>query len=65
MRNGTYPLLFTDRVYNISIKPLSFIKSITVQSLSFRQIINKYGTNVSPCKTPATMLKKSVSPSGE
>ena len=29
------------------------------------QIINKYGVNVSHCKTTATMSKKSESPSGE
>ena len=27
--------------------------------------MNWYGTNASPCRTPGTMLKKSVSPSGE
>ena len=30
-----------------------------------RKIINRFGTNVSPCRTPATMSKKSVSPSDE
>ena len=28
--------------------------------LKSRQNINMYGSNVSPCKTPATILKKSV-----
>ena len=27
--------------------------------------MNKYGVNVSPCKTPTTKLKKSMSSSGE
>ena len=27
--------------------------------------MNRYGANVSPCRTPATMSKKAVSPSGE
>ena len=28
-------------------------------------MIKRYGASVSPCSTPATMLKYSVSPSGE
>ena len=28
-------------------------------------MINRYGANVSPCSTPATILKSSVFPSGE
>ena len=27
--------------------------------------MNRYETKISPCSTPATMSKKSVSPSGE
>ena len=46
-----------------SLKPFYFIKSIDVLSTYSRQIINRYGANVSPCSTPATMLKLSVSPS--
>ena len=48
-----------------SVKPFSFIRSIVVRSTSSRHIMNRYGANVSPCRTPATILKKSLSPSGE
>ena len=48
-----------------NLKPFSFIKFIDVLSTLSRQIINRYGANVSPCSIPATMSKKSVSPSGE
>ena len=41
----------------VRVKPFSFIRS--------RQIINRYGDNVSPWKKPAIMLEKSVSPTGE
>ena len=51
-----YRLLFTFA----KVKPFTFV----VRSTLSRQIINRYGTNVSPCSTPATMSKKSVSPSG-
>ena len=40
-----------------SVKPFSFITSIDVRSTLSRQIINRYGANVSPCSTPATMSK--------
>ena len=30
-----------------------------------KQMIKRYGANVSPCSTPTTMSKSSVSPSGE
>ena len=47
------------------VTPFSFIKPIDVRSTLSMQIINRYGANVSPCSTPATMSKKSVSPSRE
>ena len=47
------------------VKPFSFIKSIDVWSTKCRQIINRYGANVSPCITYMTMSKKSVSSSSE
>ena len=46
-------------------KSFYFIKSIDVRSTLSLQSINKYSTNESHCKTPATISKKSVSPSGE
>ena len=48
----------------VSLKPLSFILSIDVLSTKYRQMIKRYGANTSSCSTPATMSKKSVSPSG-
>ena len=48
-----------------SLKPSPFISSIYIRGTLSWQIINKYGANVSPCNTPATMSKKSVSPSDE
>ena len=36
-----------------------------VRSTKSRQIINGYGSNVYPCRTLATISKKSVSPFGE
>ena len=49
----------------VSLKPLPFILSIDVLSTLFRQMIKRYGANVSHCSTPAKMSKQSVSPSGE
>ena len=46
------------------IKSFSFIRSINVQRMKSRQIINKYSA-IDPCKSPATISKKSVSPSSE
>ena len=46
-----------------SLKPSSFIISTDVLSTQSRQMIKRYGANVSPCITP-TKLKQSVSPSG-
>ena len=40
-----------------SLKPLSFIITIDVLSTLSRQMINRYGANLSPCSTPATMSK--------
>ena len=60
--SGGYCRLFA---FFFSVKTFSFIRSIDVPSTSFTQIINKYSANVSPCKTPATMLKMLVLPSGE
>ena len=45
-----------------SIKTFSFIRSIEVRSAKSRQFINKYGANVSPCRTPVIKSKTSVSP---
>ena len=47
------------------VNPFSFIRSIDVRSTQSRHFMNRYGTNVSSCKTPATMSKMSVTPSGE
>ena len=41
----------------VSLKALSFILSTDILSMSSRQMIKRYGANVSPCSTPATMLK--------
>ena len=41
----------------ISLKPFSFIISIDVLRSKSRQMIKRYGANVSPCSTPATMSK--------
>ena len=40
-----------------SLKPLYFIISIDVLSPLSRKMINRYGANVSPCSTHATMSK--------
>ena len=40
------------------VKPFSFIRSIYVRSSSFRQIMNTYGSNESPCKIPAGNFKE-------
>ena len=47
------------------VKAFSFIWSIDVRNMYSRQIINIYGASVSPNRIPATMSKKSVSPSCE
>ena len=54
---GGYLLL----LYFISLKPFSLILSIDVLSTWSRQMIKRYGANVSPCSTSATMSKLSVS----
>ena len=41
----------------VSLKPLSFNLSIDVLSTKSRQMIKRYGANVSLCSTPATMSK--------
>ena len=48
-----------------NIKPFSFIRSMEVYTTQSRQSINKYGAKVSPCRTRATMLEKSVLPPDE
>ena len=40
-----------------NVNPFSFTKSIEVLRTESRQIINRYGANVSFCSTPATMTK--------
>ena len=52
-------------LFFFSSKPFSLILSIEVLSTQSRQMIKRYGASVSPCNTPATMSKYSVSPSGE
>ena len=49
----------------VSVKPFSLIKSIDVRSAQSMQNLNRYGASVFPCRTPATMTKKSVSQSSE
>ena len=44
------------------VKPLPFIKSIDVRNTYSRQIMNRYGSNMSLCRTLATMSKRFVSP---
>ena len=46
-----------------SLKPFSFIRSSDIQSTKSRQI-NKYGANVSPCKT-SVKCQRSLSQSDE
>ena len=48
-----------------NINSYSFIRSINIRSTQFKQSINKYSSNVYPCKTPATISKKLVSPKGK
>ena len=51
-------------LFFVSSKPFSLILSIDFLSTYSRQMIKRYGASVSPCSTPATMSKYSVSPSG-
>ena len=46
------------------MKPF-FIRSLEVESSLSSQIINKFGIDVTPCKTPTTVSIKSVSPLDE
>ena len=48
-----------------NLKPYSFIRSIDVRSTKSWQNMNWYGANEYPYRPPATMSKKSESPSGE
>ena len=50
-----------------SVKLFSFLKSIDVRSTKSRQIINRYGANVSPCSTPVygRWLRQCQSASGK
>ena len=48
-----------------SVKLFAFIRSIDVRSTQSGQIINRLGAYVLPCRTPATIPKKSMSPSSE
>ena len=48
-----------------SVKPISFIIPIDVQSTYSWQIMSKYGINVSPRRTLSTTSKKCVSPFDE
>ena len=52
-------------LFLVSSKPFSLILSIEVLSTLSRLMIKRYGASVSPCSTPETMSKHSVSPSGE
>ena len=52
-------------LFFVSLKPFSLILSIDVLSMLSKQMIKRYGASMSPCKTPATMSKYSVSPSDE
>ena len=45
-----------------NVKPFYFIRFIDVRNMYSRQIMNKYGANVAPCMTLATMIKMMVSP---
>ena len=40
------------------VKLFSFIRFIDVRNTLSMQILNRYGANVFPCKTPTTMSKK-------
>ena len=47
-----------------SVKPFFSLDLLTFEVCHLGNLLTNIGTNVSPCKTPAIMLK-SVSPSGE
>ena len=55
-------IIFTE--YRLFLpKTIYFIRFINARSMQSSQIINRYGVNVSPCKTQAKMSKNSVSTS--
>ena len=59
-------IIFFNYNYHLFLALLfSFIIPFDVLSSSSGQIINRYGTNVTPGRTQVTLPKKSVSPSGD
>ena len=52
-----YHLLLALLFFLFSVKPFTFIR--------FNLVMNIQGTNISPCETPVTLLKKLVLPSGK
>ena len=62
---GNYLCGVTSILSFVSLKPFSLILSIDVLSTYSRQMIKRRQANVSPCSTPATILKKYVSLSGD